>query len=299
MEAPGAILYCHCAYYDVLPAETRLAVLGRLQSAHVTFEAVADLCGLAARRDPLLGRLARAETLAVLACYPRAVKWLFAFAGAPLDEKRVRFFNMRTQSAGDIISALLGGSAQGRPGAPAPADLEGLAPEESWVPWFPVIDSDRCQNCKQCLEFCLFGVYETDAEGKVRVVNPASCKTNCPACARICPAGAIMFPKHAEGTIAGAEPDRAPGAGGSVRVNLAELLAGDVLSALRARGAPTDRASGTPATDLPADLAELIGPETSTPASGAAPAGPGCSCQSRSAPAPGDDSCSCDQSADS
>ena len=296
MEAPGTILYCHCAHYEVVPAETRLGVLGQLRSAGTAFEAVADLCGLAARRDPLLGRLARAETLAVVACYPRAVKWLFAFADAPLDETRVRFFNMRTQSAGEIVSALLGRSAgQEAPPAPqGPPERPGTG--ESWVPWFPVIDGDRCQNCKQCLDFCLFGVYETDADGKVRVANPANCKTNCPACARICPASAIMFPKCADGAIAGQEPDRAPGKGGPVRVNLAELLAGDVRAALRARHAAPGAADEPALTDLPADLAALSGPEVPT---SDGPGGTGCSCQPRSTPAPPDDSCSCDQSADS
>lgn len=62
--------------------------------------------------------------------------------------------------------------------------------------WFPVIDPERCRNCGHCFQFCLFGVYEQDAEGRVRVAQPDECKPGCPACARICPAGAIMFPLY-------------------------------------------------------------------------------------------------------
>jgi NAD-dependent dihydropyrimidine dehydrogenase PreA subunit len=72
----------------------------------------------------------------------------------------------------------------------------------SWPSWYPVIDYARCNNCGQCAEFCLFGVYEK-SDGKVAVVNPKSCKNNCPACARICPQVAIVFPKYAQGGVIG------------------------------------------------------------------------------------------------
>ena len=73
------------------------------------------------------------------------------------------------------------------------------------VRWYPVIDGARCINCKQCLRFCLFGVYEFDARFRVSVVNPNNCKPGCPACARICPNSAIMFPLYEkDDAIAGA-----------------------------------------------------------------------------------------------
>ena len=61
----------------------------------------------------------------------------------------------------------------------------GIARPKSWVPWFPVIDYDRCTNCKQCLSFCLFGVFGADADDRIEVQNPDQCKTGCPACSRI------------------------------------------------------------------------------------------------------------------
>ena len=76
--------------------------------------------------------------------------------------------------------------------------------------WYPVIDRSLCSRCKQCLDFCLFGVYGLGESGAPQVENPDECKPGCPACARVCPRGAIMFPHYdAEPAIAGAEASRA------------------------------------------------------------------------------------------
>ncbi|MGI5818687.1 MAG: ATP-binding protein [Armatimonadota bacterium] len=69
--------------------------------------------------------------------------------------------------------------------------------------WYPVIDRSRCNSCRHCLQFCLFGVYETQAH-RVVAVRPDNCKDGCPACARVCPQGAIIFPLCDEPAIAGA-----------------------------------------------------------------------------------------------
>jgi Pyruvate/2-oxoacid:ferredoxin oxidoreductase delta subunit len=71
--------------------------------------------------------------------------------------------------------------------------------------WYPVVDGSRCVHCQHCLQFCLFGVYEQDDEGKVAVGNPDRCKPGCPACSRICSQSAIMFPLYEkDAAIAGA-----------------------------------------------------------------------------------------------
>src|SRR5262245_29345584 len=57
----------------------------------------------------------------------------------------------------------------------------------AWKPWFPVIDYSRCTNCMQCLSFCLFDVYGVSAGQKIQVQNQSNCKTECPACSRVCP----------------------------------------------------------------------------------------------------------------
>jgi len=75
--------------------------------------------------------------------------------------------------------------------------------EEAWPRWYPVVDVSRCVNCKACLNFCLFGVYGTDTDGRIFVEMPNACRPGCPACARVCPRKAIIFPMCEEEDIAG------------------------------------------------------------------------------------------------
>ncbi len=102
-----AIVYCHCKYAQVLPVATKEAVLRALCDSGLPFEAVPDLCEASARRDDALKRLASAGPLKIAACYPRAVKWLFAAAGAPLDAATTEVVNLRTLSPEPAAGALL------------------------------------------------------------------------------------------------------------------------------------------------------------------------------------------------
>ncbi len=106
MSQPPRILYCHCAYAQVVPDDVKKAVLKHLCDSGVAFDAVADLCEMSARRDPALQRLASGGTVKIAACYPRAVKWLFAAAQAPLPPDAAQVLNMRAQTADEIIAAL-------------------------------------------------------------------------------------------------------------------------------------------------------------------------------------------------
>jgi Pyruvate/2-oxoacid:ferredoxin oxidoreductase delta subunit len=105
----------------------------------------------------------------------------------------------------------------------------------AWKPWFPVIDYDRCTNCMQCLSFCLFGVYGVDAEKRIEVRNNDNCKTNCPACSRVCPEAAIMFPKYKAGPINGDEVSDSDLNREKMKIDISALLGGDVYSLLRDR----------------------------------------------------------------
>lgn len=104
-DAPR-ILYCHCAYAQVVPPDVKAAVLRRLCESGAAFDAVADLCEMAARRDPALKRLAEGGAVKIAACFPRAVKGLFHQAGADLAAERTEVINMRTQSAEEVSAAL-------------------------------------------------------------------------------------------------------------------------------------------------------------------------------------------------
>lgn len=101
------ILYCHCAYARVVPDETKAAVLEGLARAGVEFDAVPDLCEMAAARDPRLAELAGEAPLRIAACYPRAVKWLFASAGVNVEGTGAVIHNMRTGSAEDVLKGVL------------------------------------------------------------------------------------------------------------------------------------------------------------------------------------------------
>jgi len=69
--------------------------------------------------------------------------------------------------------------------------------------WYPLVDYDRCQNCLECLNFCLFGVFNVDESGQLFVEQPDACRDGCPACARVCSSQAIIFPHHDSPAIAG------------------------------------------------------------------------------------------------
>ncbi|MFC1462043.1 ATP-binding protein [Verrucomicrobiota bacterium] len=193
------ILLCKCAHWQTVPADTWKKVLAALAGRGVELAIVEDLCQRAAVRDPSLADLAGKKELTVAACYPRTVKWLLTWAGAMPESGKLTVLNMRGDSTEDAIESLPGELGAGENVDISPSDPEPVQE----MRWFPVLDYDRCQNCKQCISFCPFGVYTLDEEGAVRVVNPQNCKDNCPACARMCPSVAIIFPKVKDTPING------------------------------------------------------------------------------------------------
>jgi NAD-dependent dihydropyrimidine dehydrogenase PreA subunit len=222
-----SILRCRCANAAVIPAEVNQAVSTALagRSDVVTVD---DLCACAANRDPRMADWAVDSALTIAACHPRAIRWLFKWAGAPLDEARVRFVNLRKEQTPGFPMAQVGEKTLAPPTGPS---------ADAWPPWFPVIDYGRCKQCRQCLSFCLFGVYALDPDGKVVVANPRQCKNNCPACSRICPDVAIMFPKlpDAESPLNGDEIGDETAIKARARINAGDVLGSDVHAALAKR----------------------------------------------------------------
>ena len=134
-EAPAAgtapnLVYCRCTYARVVPRQVKDGVLEALAGSGVDFDAVPDLCEMSARRDPRLAEIAGDTDVTIAACYPRAVRWLFSSAGAPLDKERVRILNMREETAEAVAEAMLapvrkgpGTNDAGVPDAPSADDL--------------------------------------------------------------------------------------------------------------------------------------------------------------------------------
>jgi NAD-dependent dihydropyrimidine dehydrogenase PreA subunit len=63
------------------------------------------------------------------------------------------------------------------------------------IPWFPTVDTEKCNGCRVCFEFCQQGVYTWDEEKSVtKVTRPFNCVVGCSGCQGLCPVGAISFP---------------------------------------------------------------------------------------------------------
>ncbi|MDX9866728.1 MAG: ferredoxin family protein [Kiritimatiellia bacterium] len=155
-----------------------------------TVARLADLAGqaLPPGRERLQERFRGGEPLVIGCSRPRAARALLDFAGVDTTARAIEWVAL-------------------------PFDREALR-REPGVPWYPVIDRARCTGCGTCREYCLFSVYgrtpDETGTGPVRVVEPLYCKTGCPACARLCPVGALIFPFCHEADLNGEIEEPAP-----------------------------------------------------------------------------------------
>lgn len=135
--------------------------------------------------------------------HPRPAEWVLrrhGVAAEPLVPLNLAAF----ESAGECLVAICDALALPEPVA-APVGEAHTLDAPQGVRWYPVVDRSRCTDCQHCLQFCLFGVYSEGEGGQVVITNPDQCKAGCPACSRICPQGAIMFPFYLkDDAIAGA-----------------------------------------------------------------------------------------------
>jgi NAD-dependent dihydropyrimidine dehydrogenase PreA subunit len=138
-------------------------------------------------------------------------------SGNPKPEQMQRFLNPFNNTA-------IGKKAEASnndtlpPAASSPGEPQRIAEKQSRR-WYPVIDFSRCTNCMECIDFCLFGVYGIDQSETILVEQPDNCRKGCPACSRVCPENAIIFPQHKTPVIAGA-----PGGEAGLKIDLSQLF---------------------------------------------------------------------------
>lgn len=225
------VVFCNCRG-TLLKDELKKEIFDSLKKEKIAFTMVSDLCGLCvSQKQDVRNFLSFSGEILMAACHPRAVKVLLNNSGIESEVSTLHFTSFLKQDATHLLEEIrnfIGN--EGNTGSP-----EEIKATSDWPAWYPLIDYSRCSACGQCADFCLFGVFEKK-EDEVRVVNPWGCKNNCPACARICPATAIIFPKYEQGgAIAGDEAINETEELLRRQKDLDEILGGEIYQALEKR----------------------------------------------------------------
>lgn len=188
----GKITVCACRSRKFIAPQQVACLTAQAEAQGYVVEVVADLCQLCENENTALAEIGNV----LAACHPRAVATLLKWRNVAVPERLVNLREGEQLMAGADVQV----SAESE--AAWLQRIESLPQQWGSDAWFPTIDKSLCAECGKCLDFCPFGVYEMVDE-RVRVVHPHRCKNNCPACARTCPAGAIIFPKYDRSPING------------------------------------------------------------------------------------------------
>jgi ferredoxin len=192
------IVFCNCGGKNI-GAERMQGLHNLVHNTDAEVITVSDLCGLSvSEKDSLSQLFSPTDEILLLACYPRTINFILQNSGVEPENIKYELLNVRELNDEEIFNKIESFSDENT-GEHTYTEIKS---DEEWPAWYPIIDENRCTSCGQCANFCLFGVYEIKDE-KVHVVHPHGCKNNCPACARICPQTAIIFPKYQQGGAIG------------------------------------------------------------------------------------------------
>ena len=140
---------------------------------------------------------------------PRASRWVLAALGLDAAKPFAAYVDLRAHESPEACALAMVQHVAATDGRDTPGEIT-AADGAVLARWYPVVDYDRCRGCRKCYDFCLFEVYDTDPDRGVVAARADNCKDGCPACARVCPHEAIMFPHCPDPVIAGdqeASPD--------------------------------------------------------------------------------------------
>ncbi|MGB4726957.1 MAG: ferredoxin family protein [Thermogutta sp.] len=197
LEAAGhlpAVIIPH--FYDAMPGGPVFTDLRRLTTDIILLAPLYPRAAqLVLRANGLRYRLAR-QTDDVPQRQNQSDRRLWAF-----DYREYGSFEVLRNAVAALVAEYLQGAGSLAGERPLVEEIE----EATRSRWYPVIDDEACVNCFECLNFCLFGVFDVNTEGRVFTAQPDQCRPGCPACARVCPAGAIVFPLYPDPKIAGGD----------------------------------------------------------------------------------------------
>lgn len=197
MENKKDITICACSSRSFMPPMEVAKLVTALEANGYRVSLQSDLCEAAQNGDSSLAQISM-----VVGCHARAMRSIFAAAGVAEPQ----ILELRGRSAYDVLQDLkiaVDGYDQEALNSKL-EQVKAFPVKVATDAWYPVIDRKACVNCGKCHDFCLFGVYSLE-DGVVKISNPQNCKNNCPACARVCPVQAVIFPKYEKSPINGGE----------------------------------------------------------------------------------------------
>jgi ferredoxin len=225
------IVFCKCNS-ERINSERLKELENKLRKFNIEICVLSDLCQLSVLcKDNLRDVFQAGNEYLIIGCYERSLKLLLNQIIVDHNSISIGYINTFELTDDEVIQRVSSFSENSN----QPHSINAIGIKSDWPSWFPLIDYSRCSGCGQCADFCLFGVYEK-TEGSVIVVNPQDCKNNCPACARICPQTAIVFPKYKEGgAIGGSDEIDEVSEQTRQAADIRNFLEGDIYSALEQR----------------------------------------------------------------